>query len=322
MKFDVIIGNPPYQKEDGGYNRSAVPLYQEFIMQAKFMKPQYIVMIIPAKWYAGGKNLDTFRKEMLCDNRISELHDFTDNLFFGVQINGGICYFKWERDYRGLCKVVNYLQNNITAKLRPLRVNNLDILIRYNDALPIVDKVCSKNELSFKGLVSGRKPFGLPSYYKGEEVYFTGAVKLYQKKGIGYIDKSSITKNKDIIDKWKIFISAICVGGTKFPSFVINLPIVGSPNTACTETYLYVGPFEDKRTTENVLHYMNTRFFRFLVLMCKPNQQAARKIYTLVPMQDFSRIWTDDDLYKKYELTADEITFIERLVRSRDVNSR
>lgn len=319
MKFDVIIGNPPYQKEDGGYNRSASPLYQDFIRQAKFMEPQYIVMIIPAKWYAGGKNLDTFRKEMLYDDRISELHDFTDNLFSGVEIRGGICYFKWERNYRGLCKVVNYLNGSTTIKLRPLRVNNLDIFIKYNDALSIIDKVCSKNESSFISLVSSLEPFGLRSYYKGEEVYFNGAVKLYQRKGVGYIDRDRITKNKHMIDKWKLFISAIYGGGYKFPLFVINLPILGEPNTVCTETYIYVGAFDDKRTTENVMHYMNTRFFRFLVLMYKTTQQCSRKIYNLVPVQDFSKRWTDNDLYEKYELTDYEINFIERLVRSRDV---
>ncbi len=317
MKFDVIIGNPPYHLSDGGYGRSATPIYQHFVMQAKKLNPRYLIMVIPARWYSGGKGLDDFRREMLRDDRISEIHDFPDatDVFPGVQIKGGICYFKWERDRHGNCKVFNYLNGNITIRERPLLEPGAETFIRYNEAIPILEKVRRWNEPSFKSLVSARKPFGFPTNYKGKPQPFDGAVKLYQNGGVGYVHQSKITSNIEIIDKWKVFIPPLGSGSDSFPHPILGQPFLGEPGSACTETYLYIGPFADKRTAENVISYITTRFFRFLVMLNKPTQDATRRVYHFVPMQDFSKPWTDEELYQKYGLTAEEIAFIEKMVR-------
>lgn len=323
MKFDVIIGNPPYQLSDGGYGRSASPIYHHFVTQAKKLNPRYLVMVIPARWYSGGKGLDDFRSEMLHDDRIREIHDFPDatDVFPGVQIKGGICYFKWDRDNRGNCKVFNYLKGNTTVCERPLLEPDADTFIRYNEAIPILEKVRRWSEPSFKAFVSPRKPFGFPTNYIGKTQPFEGAVTLYQNGGVGYIERNEICQNIDWIDKYKIFITRAYGAGEEFPHQILNRPILAMPNTVCTETYLCIGPFNDIQTAKNVISYIKTRFFRFLVMLNKSTQDATQKVYHFVPMQDFSKPWTDKELYQKYHLTDEEIAFIEKMVRLMPTNS-
>ena len=253
---------------------------------------------------------------MLHDNRLRIIHDFFDasDCFPSVEIKGGVCYFLWDRDNKGLCKVYTHEKNEITSVAeRPLLEENTDIFIRYNKAIPILHKVLNKKEKSFIEIVSVQKPFGLPTNYRGEKEDFVGAVKLYATKEINYMTRGLIPTHQDWIDKYKIFVPK-AVGSGDMKTDKIK-PILGEPNSCCSETYIVIGPFEDKKTTENVISYINTRFFHFLLGLRKITQDTLRKVYQFVPLQDFNETWTDEKLYKKYGLTQEEIDFIEAMIR-------
>lgn len=315
MKFDVIIGNPPYQLSDGGYRVSASPIYQMFVERAIKLKPRYLSMIIPARWFAGGKGLDDFRNKMLHDKSLRAIHDYpeADDCFSGVQIKGGVCYFLWDRDNTGDCCVTTHRGNDIGETVsRPLLEDNCDVFIRYNEAISILHKVQSFNEPSFEPLVSARKPFGLDTLFRGHK---SGKILLYENGGTSYINHSEIGKNAEWIDKPKVFIPEAGSGSDAFPHPILGRPFVGDLNTASTETYLLIGPFSNTKESENVVSYITTRFFRFLVMLKKPTQHATSKVYTFVPQQDFSKPWTDEELYAKYGLTEEEIAFIESMIK-------
>jgi site-specific DNA-methyltransferase (adenine-specific) len=320
MKFDVIIGNPPYQLSDGlgGGGSSAIPLYHKFIQQAKKLNPRFLVMIIPSRWFTGGKGLGEFRKETLNDTRIRKLVDFPDSseCFPGVQIKGGVSYFLWDRDNRGNCEVRTIQGQKVSVLERPLLEEGSDIFVRYNEAISILHKVLAKKEKSFSDLVSSRKPFGLSSDFKDfRNKDANNAVKVYANKKVSWIGRAQIQQNTEWIDLWKIYISFAYGAGEVFPHQILNKPILGRPNTCCTETYLLIGPFKTKIFSENVLRYITAKFFRFMVLQIKNTQNATKKVYSYVPMQDFSELWTDEKLYKKYKLTKEEVEFIESMIR-------
>lgn len=315
MKFDVIIGNPPYQMNDGGAQASAKPIYHLFIQQAKKLNPRYMSFIIPARWYAGGKGLDSFRDEMLKDNHIVELHDFpiSSDCFTGVEIKGGVCYFLWDREFKGECFVKSHSKDKIISEAkRNLLENKSDTFIRYNEAISILHKVQNFNEKTFDTIVSSRKPFGLATDFKGKT---QGEFLLYENGGTSFINYSDIIKGKEYINNYKIYISRAYGAGEDFPHQIINKPILGENNSVCTETYLLVGPFDSKEIALNSMSYIKTKFFRFLVLLKKNTQDATSKVYQFVPLQDFSKPWTDEELYKKYNLTQEEIDFIESMIR-------
>jgi site-specific DNA-methyltransferase (adenine-specific) len=302
MKFDVIIGNPPYQLSDGGDIKEnartrggAIPLYNKFVHQAKKLNPRFLTMIIPSRWFAGGRGLDEFRDEMLNDNRIRKLIDFpiSSDCFPGVEIKGGVCYFQWDRDNRGSCEVKTYRGDTSSIKVRPLLEKDKKFFIRYNEAIEILRKVQGFNEKSFSEIVSTQKPFGFRTFFKGKKQPFKNSVKVYTNKNIGYVSQNEITKNEQWVNKHKIFITMAYGAGEDFPHQIINKPFYGEPNSCCTETYLVIGPFSTEKKAKNVINYIKTRFFRFFVLLKKNTQHAAKGVYELVPMQDFSQLWTD-----------------------------
>jgi site-specific DNA-methyltransferase (adenine-specific) len=279
-------------------------------------------MIIPARWYAGGKGLDEFRESMLSDNHIRILVDFPNSseCFPGVQIKGGVCYFLWDRENPGDCLVKTILNNApVSEMFRPLREDGADTFIRWNEAIRILKKVQALGEDSFETIVSSRKPFGFSTDFDDfSKEYHPEAVKIYANKAVGYIKRSQIHRNREWISKYKIYISKAYGAGEEYPHQIINILKLGEPNSCCTETYLVVGPFDSRKIAENAISYMRTKFFRFLVMLNKPTQDATRKVYHFVPMQDFSEPWTDKKLYKKYGLTQEEIAFIESMVRPMD----
>ena len=323
MKFDVIVGNPPYQLSDGGYGTSAIAIYHKFVHNAKKLNPRFLSMIIPARWYSGGKGLDDFRDEMLNDRRIRQIVDFPEAIdcFPGVQIKGGVCYFLWDRDNPGNCKVITSRKGEIVSEMeRPLLESNCETFIRYNQGISILNKVRKFNETSLSEQVSSMKPFGLRTFYKASNKSIQDCIKLYQNGGIGYIERSLITKNIEIIDKYKVLIPRAGSGSDSFPHSILGKPFVAEPGSACTETYIVIGSYDNPLQCINLCTYVSTLFFRFLVLLIKSTQDAPARVYSFVPLQDFSQSWTDQKLYEKYGLTTEDIAFIESMIRPMELD--
>lgn len=337
MKFDVIIGNPPYQLSDGGgEGSSATPIYDKFVRNAIQLNPRYITMIIPARWYSGGKGLDSFREEMLNDKRLRIIHDFpeTSDCFPQNNIRGGVCYFLWDRDQKGNCLVYNHKGDLITSYIeRPLLEGNSTTFIRYNEAISILNKVRLFKEETMDNRVQSRLPFGIPSNFEDYELAPTdnANVMLFRsdrskssKKQV-FIDPKHITKNIDWKDKKKVLVSKASPGGDEYPHSIISAPLYAGPNTVCTETYLIVDFVNNKAEGRNLISYMKTRFFRFMMSLIKNTQNISRSVFAFVPAQDFrsdSDINWDDSsenidkqLYAKYGLTEEEIAFIESMIR-------
>ena len=324
MKFDVIVGNPPYQISTAGEENGAQakPLYHLFVEQAQKLNPKYLIMIIPSRWFAGGWGLDEFRNNMLLDTRIKELHDFpiSSDCFPNVEIKGGVCYFLWEKNYNAKARFYTHFGGEITSVAeRFLKEKNCNTLIRYNEAIPILQKVVSLGEKTFESIVSTKKPFGFTTNYKGLKTPFPNSVKLYGNKRIEFVEKQKIERNLEAVDMYKVFMSKAYGAGETFPHQIVNKPILGEPNACCTETYLLVGAFKTRKEANNVTQYISSKFFRFLVSLIKNTQDCMKKVYSFVPMQDFSESWTDEKLYQKYGLTEEEIAFIESMIRPMDL---
>jgi len=325
MKFDVIIGNPPYQLSDGGAQSSAKPVYDKFVSQAKKLNPKYLSMIIPARWYNGGKGLNNFRAEMLNDKRFTQLHDFpnTNDCFPGLNIRGGVCYFLWEKNYNGDCLIATHVGNEIISRQkRSLLEKGNDIFIRYNEAINIYRKVKELNEKPFNKFVSSRKPFGLATNYKGfkRKKTKTHNILLYRYGDNGYVSKDDLLINEKLSSDWKVFVPYSSPGDDSYPHLILSKPIIASSNTACTETYLLIGPVINENRARNIATYMTTSFFRFMILLAKSTQHITSKTYQFVPMQDFDKKWTDKDLYEKYGINVDEQKFIDTLIRKMDIS--
>ncbi|MDR1297065.1 MAG: Eco57I restriction-modification methylase domain-containing protein [Deltaproteobacteria bacterium] len=317
MKFDVIIGNPPYQRVDGGGGSSATPVYHRFVERAMRLGPRYVSMIIPSRWYSGGKGLAGFRRGMLGDGRLRRLVDHGDSrdCFPGVDLAGGVCYFLWDRDKPGRCLVETRDGDRRTESVRDLGEHEL--FIRDGRTAEIVRRVAALTDRTLAGLVSRRNPFGVGSREKPRE---KGDLALYASSGDGRIDSGLVLSGFELVDQWKVLLSKSSSdhagqpdrsGRRKIFSRVAVMP----PGSVCSESYLVAGGFEEKRQAENLARYLATRFCRFLVSAVLLTQNITRGKFLFAPAQDFSQRWTDDKLLRKYGLAGRDAAFMEALIK-------
>jgi hypothetical protein len=318
MQFDVVIGNPPYQLDDGGYGTSAAPIYHLFVEQALKLEPRYAVFVTPSRWMAGGKGLDGFRAGMLKDKRLRNIVDYPKLYegFPGVKIRGGISYFLWDRSYRGPCAFQTIWDGQATGPSVPRFLDVYDVLVRRNEAVPILEKVKAIGESTLDKRVSTGKPFGFRTFFHGkaDSKGLKKPIKLFGSQKISWVSRSEITVNNEWIDQWKVLMTAVQGTSAAVETKFLSKPIVAEPGTACTETYLVAGRFDNERTAKYYAEYLGTRFVRFLVSLRKATQHATRDVYSFVPDVPLNQKWTDAKLYKRYGLTVQEIAFIESQV--------
>lgn len=323
MKFDVIISNPPYQLNDGGNGASAKPIYNLFVEQAKKLKPRFLAMIIPSRWFAGGKGLDDFRESMLTDKRVVKIVDYVNakDCFAGISLGGGVCYFLWDRDNPRKCEFTNIHDGKESTDQRHL--SEFPVFVRYNEAISVIRKVLSKNEQMVSKVVGSRNPFGLSSSARG--VKDKREITLYSSAGTGYVTEHEVLLGKQIIKKYKVMISKVTSEHAGEPDksgmfAVLSTVRVLKPNEVCTDSYLIAYDAEEHALAENFAKYMCTKFFRFLLLQAVSSINLSKDKFQFVPMQDFTKTWTDEMLYEKYDLTQDEIDFIESLMKKKEMD--
>lgn len=318
MKFDAVVGNPPYQLMTGGGQAQATPLYDKFVTCAIEIKPKYISMIMPARWFAGGFPCITdFRHLIATSNHVKSLHDFEDArmCFPTVEIKGGVCYLLWSENHNGKCHFVTHsASGEISEQDRFLLEEGCETVIRKNQAVSILHKVRAKSEISFSNIVGPLWPYNTKSTFdsfsktKRDE----NDVYAYIVKDQGWVSRSELVKNLDLIDKYKLLLPR-SVGSADSKSDRVK-PILAGPNTCCSGTYIICGPFDNENIAKNVMSYFNTKFFHFLLSLKKVSQDTVKGCYEFIPMQDFSQEITDKLLYAKYELDSNEISFIEENV--------
>lgn len=329
MKFDVIIGNPPYQMQvnESGKGLGAIPLYQKFVEQSIKLNPKYLTMIIPSRWFSGGVGLDGFRNQMLNDNHIKKIVDYIDSkdCFPGVDINGGVLYFLRDSLYSGDCEYTVYSGGEKSTKLRKL--NEYDIFIRRNEAISIVHKVLQFNErkLSEAGGCSSQTPFGFLSTFKGSETPTSDDdCKILSSKGWGYVNNAEVNKGRNLINRYKPMISKLSCEHAGNPDKsgmyrVLSRMEILEPNEICNQSYLVVTDFDNFEMAKNSYDYLRTKFVRFLILQTLAGMNISTNNFKFVPFQDFSKPWTDAELYAKYNLTQEEIDFIESMIKPMDL---
>ena len=322
MKFNAIVGNPPYQVMDGGNSVSAKPVYHHFVDIAKSIKPDYFSLIMPARWYAGGKGLDDFRKSMLNDNRISDLFDFpnSNDCFTNVDIAGGLCYFLWDINHFGKTTVTNYINKELSKDTREL--NEFDILIRDNKAIPILKKVQELNESNktLSDLVSSRKPFGLPTNYKpkdnGIPCWFI------QKIGLKYASPKDVVDSQKYLNKWKLLVPPAPIAGqtdfTKPIGFYYNGNTrIAKPGECCTESFIIAGAFNTKEEALSFKTYLLTKTVRFLLLQRVISQHVTKKVFGFIPdFEKYEGNYTDKQLCKLWQITEDEWNYIDSRIKN------
>lgn len=318
MKFDVIIGNPPYQMSDGGNAASAKPIYHHFVLQAIKLNPKYLVMIIPARWYAGGKGLDSFRSDMLSSCKIESIYDFANSAdcFPGVNIAGGVCYFLWNRDYEGQCVINNMVDGGLfSTETRSL--SEYPIFVRNNTAIHIVRKVIGPSMMD--SCVYSRNYFDISTSATGHSLQFTGDYSLMSSKGTSYISPKEVRDEEGLASKYKVVITYAMSGGNK-PSpdgmyQVISSLKVMNPGQVFSETYLCLSAFDDQSQADSLVSYMKTKFARFLLLQALTSIHITKDRFCFVPALPWDHCYEDSELYSKYKLSESEVDIIERTIR-------
>lgn len=322
MQFDVIIGNPPYQLDDGGYGTSAAPIYQLFVEKALELDPRYAVFVTPSRWMAGGKGLDKYRARMLSDKRMRRIVDYPKLYegFPGVKIRGGISYFLWDRNHQGLCEVQTIWDGQPTGPSVARDLGAYDILVRRNEAIPIVEKVRAKREPTLDARVSSQKPFGLRTFFHGrpDKKGLKKPVKLFGSQRISWVERKDIPVNPEWIEKWKVLMTRVQGTSAAVETKFLSKPVIAEPGTACTESYVVAGVFDTESEALSYASYLRTRFARFLVSLRKSTQDAPKNVYAFIPDLPLTTEWTDAKLYKRYGLTQGEIAFIESQVAEHD----
>jgi len=314
-----VIGNPPYQMKGGAGGSSDSSIYHLFVEQAKRLEPKFLSMVIPSRWLVGGRGMDEFRAEMFTSHKLASLvdHPVASEVFPGVEVKGGVCYFLREATHNGPCEVTVCRGEDRQKSTRYL--DQFDVFVRDTWAIQILEKVLRAKQLGMDALVSNREPFKLESNFDGfHSKKFQGDITLYYIRGakrlMAYVRRDLITKNTNLIDRWKVLVPKAYGAGESFPHQILGKPEVGSPPSACTGSFLVISA-DSKRAAESIESYYRTKFFRFMVSLRKITQDAFSHMYTWVPQQTWDREWTDKDLYKKYKLTKEEIEFIESMIR-------
>lgn len=335
MQFDVIVGNPPYQigmeGEDGKRTANITPLYQMFVERALALGPKYVAMIIPSRWFTGGKGLDDFRARMINDRSVRSIVDNPKvfDCFPGVKIRGGVNYFLWDRDHDGDCEFLTRIDGTVISTMtRDLREGE-GVVVRDNRAAALIQKVRLKSRESLDEVVRPQDPFGqsLKTNFKGAASEpFEGSVPLVFGSHVGFVREDQLERNHYLVGRWKVLLPMASSGDTaqddegRIVDVVLGEPIALAPGSACTQTYLVAGTFNSREETQNYANYLATKFVRFLVLQRKSTQHVTPDRFKFVPALDMTRPWTDSDLYKTFGLTPDEIAHVEATIKPRTVN--
>lgn len=334
MKFDVVVGNPPYQEKDGGSKASAKPIYNLFTEFAiEKLNSDTVCLITPSKWFAGGKGLDSYRDYMLNNNHIKVLSDYVNSkdVFNGVSIGGGVSYFIYDRNFTGDCEVINYYDKVERTMTRPL--NEFSVFVRYNDAVSLLHKVNKDSKDFVSGFVRPRNPFGFASNQRGKAESFSDSVLMLTSAGVTYVEEDKIISGQDIVDKYKVVISKVTSEHAGEPDKngffkVISSNRVMPPGTICTDSYLVVFSSDDEIEANNYLLYLKTKFYRTLLMLAVSSINLSTDKFQFIPMQNFSKKsninWSlsipeiDRQLYEKYGLEQNEINFIESKIKAMD----
>jgi site-specific DNA-methyltransferase (adenine-specific) len=327
MQFDVIIGNPPFQLGDGGGGggASATPIYNLFVERVLSLEPRHAVMITPSRWFSGGKGLDEFRDRMLRDHHFVKLVDHPQlyDVFPGVKIRGGVSYWLWSRDHDGDCEIVTKIGKEVIGEPSLRRLDAYDVLVRRNEAVPILDKVANfridgSPEPNLADQVSARKPFGLTNQVgKKTGAGLKDPILVYGNQTKSYMERTAVSSNGGWVNRWKVLLVKAHGTSGRDDVTILGEPVVAGPGTACTETYLVIGVCDTESEASNLAAYMRTRFVRFLVSLRKITQNITRDSYRFVPALPTDHIWTDEALYERYGIGPKEIEFIESLIAER-----
>jgi site-specific DNA-methyltransferase (adenine-specific) len=278
-------------------------------------------MVIPSRWMASGLGLGEFRQTMLGDRRMRELVDFpaANDVFPGVEVKAGVCYFLWDAAHDGDCMVTTVRGPDVVGPV-PRKLGEYDVLVRDARAVSILHKVLKLGEPAINTILARDKEFGWTSNFDGfHEKERPGDVPVFyirkMKRGVGYIARKAVTKSDQLIDTWKVLVPQAFNGGDAVPHQIVGKPLIAPSPSVCTQSFLFFN-LGSRNATKSLQSYYTTRFFRFLVSLRKITQHATHSTYVWVPMQTWDRTWTDADLYAKYGITRKEQGYIESQVRA------